>query len=62
MKELLSDKNAKYFQNQFPIFFKNKMVKSNNNKKYFYRSPIDNALLNNQLGAIEHMITYITRY
>lgn len=62
MKELLSDKNAKYFQKEFPIFYKNKILKSNNNKKYFYRSPIDNALLNNQIGAIEHMIRYITRY
>lgn len=38
------------------------MIKTNNMKKYFYRSPIDNALLNNQIGAIEYMIMYITRY
>lgn len=63
MKVLLDDtKNKPYFQEQFPIFFKNKIVKTNNPNKYFYRSAIDNALANNQIIAIEYMIQYIVKY
>lgn len=62
MKHLLADENARYFQKEFPIFFKNKMLKQNHSNTFFYRSPIDNALLNNQIGAVEHMINYITKY
>lgn len=47
MKYLLADSNAKYFQQEFPIFYKNRLVKSNNHSKYFYRNAIDNALANN---------------
>lgn len=61
MKHLLADSNACYFQKEFPLFFKNKLLKKNTNK-YFYRSPIRNALVNNQIGAIGHMINYMTKY
>jgi len=44
---LLDEKNAKYFQNEYPLFYKNKITKSNKQDKYFYRSAIDNALRNN---------------
>jgi len=48
MKELLDeDKNKSYFQEKFPIFYKNKIRKSNKVNNYFYRSAIDSALINN---------------
>jgi len=49
MKVLLDDSNAEFFQSDFPIFYKNKIPKPANKKKYFYRSAIDNALRNNQI-------------
>lgn len=47
LRVLLNDKNNQYFQQQYPIFYKNKIKKTNNKDKYFYRSPIDSALRNN---------------
>ena len=48
MKVLLDEtKNKAYFQEKYPIFYKNKIRKSNNAKNYYYRSAIDNALVNN---------------
>ena len=41
MKELLDDRNKEFFQSDYPIFYKNKIQKSNNPDKYFYRSSID---------------------
>jgi len=56
MKHLLNEKNNKYFQEEYPMFFKNKLSKLNNPNKNFYRSPIENAMINNQIGAIEVMM------
>lgn len=50
MAALLSDKHSIYFSEEFPIFYKNKICKAKD--KYFYRSAIDNALRNNQVGAV----------
>lgn len=47
MRHLLQDKHKEYFQSEFPIFYKNKIVKANNISKYFYRSAIDTALKTN---------------
>lgn len=63
IKELLDEeKNSVYFQEQFPLFYKNKIQKSNNPKKFYFRTAIDNAFLNNQIIAVEHMIKYIVKY
>lgn len=62
MSQLLNDKNAKYFQSDFPLFYKNKIQKSNNKKKFFYRSAIDSALRNNQIRAVSCIIDYIVKY
>jgi len=62
MKQLLSDKNKSLFQADFPIFYKNKIQKSNNKDKYFYRSAIDSALKNNQIRAVQYIIEYICKY
>lgn len=47
MHSLLGDQNDKYFQSDFPMFYKNKIKKSGSKNKYFYRSAIDSALKNN---------------
>ena len=62
MKELLSDKYASHFQSDYPIFYKNKIQKSNNRMKFFYRSAIDSALRNNQIRACTCILEYIVKY
>ena len=47
MSALLDDRHSAYFQEEFPIFYKNKIAKSNNVEKNFYRSAIDTAYKNN---------------
>ena len=54
MKSLLSDQNSTYFNEEYPIFYKNKISKGAS--KYFYRSAIDNALRSNQVGAVAYII------
>jgi hypothetical protein len=62
MKHLLQDSNKEYFQSQFPLFYKNKIQKSNNTEKYFFRSALGSALRNNQVSACEYIIDYIIKY
>ena len=62
MRQLLSDKYKDMFQDEFPIFYKNKIQKSNNKSKFFYRSAIDSALRNNQIRAVDYIIDYIVKY
>jgi len=50
MTALLNDRHKSYFNADFPIFYKNKTLKSKG--KYFYRSAIDSALRNNQIKAV----------
>jgi len=59
---LLNEKNSKYFHNEYPLFYKNKITKSNNQEKYYYRSAIDNALRNNQIRAVGYIINYMVKY
>ena len=47
MKYILDDEFAEFFNSDFPMFYKNKIVKTNNKDKFFYRSAIDSALRNN---------------
>ena len=69
MAYLLSDNFSEYFDSEFPIFYKNKVMKGkvgayedhqNQKFKYFFRSGIDNALKNNQVSAAALIIKYIT--
>jgi hypothetical protein len=39
--------NDEYFNPEIPIFYRNKITKKNNPRKYYYRNAIDNALRNN---------------
>lgn len=52
MRTLLSDKNRKYFNDEFPLFYKNEEG----------RSAIDTALENNQIRSVNLMIDYIVDY
>ena len=47
MQYILDDGFSDYFNKEYPLFYKNKIQKTNNKDKYFYRSAIDNALRNN---------------
>ena len=62
MSALLSDEHKEFFSSEFPIFYKNKISKSNNSAKFFYRSAIDTALKNNQVRAIQTMVEYVVKY
>lgn len=62
LKHLLADKNSEFFSDDFPMFYKNKIVKTNKPGKYFYRSAIDMALRNNQVSAVSCITEYIVKY
>ena len=65
---MLDDKFDEYFSAEFPIFYKNKLKKHNYHgpddslDQYFFRSPIDCALKNNQIGSVSNMVKYIIKY
>ena len=60
---LLDEQYQDLFQSKYPIFYKNKISKGKNGKdKYFYRSAIDTALRNDQLQAVQEIISYITKF
>ena len=61
MSALLGDQNSKYFSAQYPIIFKNKILKKSG-KNYYYRTAFDNAIRNNQVEAINKLIKYIITY
>ena len=62
LKSLLKDENSSFFTEEYPIFYRNKIQKRNNKQAYFYRSAIDVALRNNQMRAVQSIISYIVKY
>jgi len=52
MNRLLSDSNSEYFNDEFPVFYKNEDG----------TSAIDTALDNNQVNSVNLMIDYIVKY
>jgi len=62
MKVLLDESNEEYFDEKYPLFYRNKLKKLDNKGKNFYRSAIDNALRNNQISAVTSIIEYIVKY
>ena len=62
VNELLDKKNSEHFQTEYPIFFKTRFRKDNNKSKFFYLSPIDLAMKNNQISAIRSIISYMIKY
>lgn len=59
---LLNKDKSQYFNEKFPIIYKNKMAKKNNSTKFCYRSAIDQAMKSNQHFALDAMINYIVTY
>ena len=51
MKSLLNEKNDIFFSEEYPIIYKNKMLKKDG-KNYYYTNAIENALKNNQVHAV----------
>ena len=62
MESLLNEKNSQYFSDEYPIIYKNKICKDNSSTHYFYRTAIDVALRNNQIGAVHVILDYIVKY
>jgi len=62
MRELLKDENSQYFSQEFPIFYKNRIQKTNNRDRFFYRSAVDGALRNNQIRAVGYIIKHIVKH
>jgi hypothetical protein len=52
MAALLGEDNKEHFDDEFPIFYLNKIYKTGSNKRYFYRTAIDRALKANQVRAV----------
>ena len=60
---LNGDEFSEHFDSRRPLFYKNKFAKGKGkNIRYFYRSAIDNALKNNQVGAVNEIINYIVKF
>ena len=62
IKELTDEGNSDYFSPEYPLFYKNKIQKSDNKEKFFYRSAIDMALIANQFSACASIIRYIVKH
>lgn len=70
MTVLLNEKFEElgFYQSEYPVFYMNKQVISKadeNNviqKKIKYRNALDIALQNNQMGAVNRIMWYITKY
>jgi hypothetical protein len=61
MDSLLAEENEQYFSEEYPIIYKNKMIKKDG-KGYYYTNAIENALKNNQVKAVNLLIAYIVKY
>ena len=55
MSFLLNDDFSEHFSAKYPIFYRFKARKGTSDK-FFYRSAIDNALKNNQVGAVDSIL------
>ena len=63
MSILLSDDNKHLFSDEYPIFFKNKVMKGREEKVQFcYRNAIDTAVRYDQSRAVERIIAYLVSY
>lgn len=61
MDSLLAEENEHYFSEEYPIIYKNKMKKKDG-KGHYYTNAIENALKNNQVKAVNLLISYIVKY
>ena len=58
---LLQDDFQKYFSDEFPIIYKNK-IRKKGGKGFYYLTAIDAALKTNQVKAVNELISYIVKY
>jgi hypothetical protein len=61
MSALLDPQNNKYFNELFPIIYKNKISKRDG-KNFYYTNAIDIALKNNQVKGVGLIIDYIISF
>jgi hypothetical protein len=62
IRKILDESNEEHFSTElYPIFYKNQIPKKTG-KGYYYRNALDNALRNNQAGALTAIIEYIIKY
>lgn len=61
IQHLLSDKNERLFNKEFPIIYKVKVAKKKGNN-FYYTNAIDNALKNNQVEGVKYLIKYIIKF
>ena len=60
MKYLLSDEFSQFFDDKYPIFYKNKISKGKSEKcRFFYRSALDQAIAHDQAKSIQEILDYI---
>ena len=53
MMHILDDAYELYFEQKYPIIYKNK-IKNKNNESYYFNSPIDIALKSNKVRAVDN--------
>lgn len=61
MKALFSDKYSSYFSEQYPVIYRNKILKQSGDR-YLFTNSIDVALKNNQVRAVTMILSYIVKY
>ena len=61
MDALLNDKNEQYFDEKYPVIYKNKITKKSGNGVYL-SSAIDNALRANQVRGLSLIIDYMIKF
>jgi hypothetical protein len=61
MQTLFGDSNSPYFSEDYPIIYKNKILKKDG-EHFYYTNAIDIALKNNQVKACNFIIHYIINY
>lgn len=63
---LLDDSNSEHFSSLYPMFYQNKLAKKSKKSlkdvKFYYRSSLECALINNQIRAVSAMLSYICKY
>ena len=61
MAQLLSEENAKYFDEKYPIIYKNKLEKKSG-AGYYFSNAIEIAIKNNQIRAATCVIDYLCKF
>lgn len=58
---LLHEDNSSYFSEEFPVIYQNKVMKKNG-QGYYLTSPIETALKNNQVAAVNSILKYVKQF